>query len=87
MLVLLTDGRATGGVDPLPRARAAAAQLANDAVTSIVVDCERGMIRLGLAAELARELRGGYLRLAELTGDSVADVVRAGSGRPATRAA
>ncbi|WP_223885488.1 magnesium chelatase subunit D family protein [Nocardia colli] len=82
MLVLLTDGRATGGVDPLPRARAAAARLANDGVTSIVVDCERGMIRLGLAAELARELRGGYLRLAELTGDSVADVVRAGSGRP-----
>ncbi|MFG1795372.1 magnesium chelatase subunit D family protein [Nocardia sp. NPDC049149] len=81
MLVLLTDGRATGGVDPLPRARAAAALLANDAVTSIVVDCERGMIRLGLAAELARELRGGYLRLSELTGDSVADVVRAGSGR------
>ncbi|MFC9433485.1 magnesium chelatase subunit D family protein [Nocardia sp. NPDC057030] len=82
MLVLLTDGRATGGVDPLPRARAAAARLANEGVTSIVVDCERGMIRLGLAAELARELRGGYLRLAELTGDSVADVVRAGSGRP-----
>ncbi|MFI6045687.1 magnesium chelatase subunit D family protein [Nocardia sp. NPDC051321] len=81
MLVLLTDGRATGGVDPLPRARAAAARLANDRVTSIVVDCERGMIRLGLAAELARELRGGYLRLAELTGDSVADVVRAGAGR------
>ncbi len=82
MLVLLTDGRATGGADPVPRARAAAGLLARDAVTSIVVDCERGMIRLGLAAELARDLRGGYLRLAELTGDSVADVVRAGSGSP-----
>ncbi|MGY2151012.1 magnesium chelatase subunit D family protein [Nocardia gipuzkoensis] len=80
MLVLLTDGRATGGVDPVPRARIAAGLLATDAVTSIVVDCERGMIRLGLAADLARDLRGGYLRLAELTGDSVADVVRASSG-------
>ncbi|WWW23944.1 magnesium chelatase subunit D family protein [Nocardia vulneris] len=87
MLVLLTDGRATGGVDPVPRARTAAALLAQDGVTSIVVDCERGMIRLGLAAELARELRGGYLRLAELTGDSVADIVRAGSGRAGARAA
>ncbi|WP_433580665.1 magnesium chelatase subunit D family protein [Nocardia brasiliensis] len=87
MLVLLTDGRATGGVDPLPRARTAAALLAQDGVTSIVVDCERGMIRLGLAAELARELRGGYLRLAELTGDSVADIVRAGSARAGARAA
>ncbi|MFI6956256.1 VWA domain-containing protein [Nocardia sp. NPDC050408] len=88
MLVLLTDGRATGGVDPVPRSRAAANLLAADAITSIVVDCERGMIRLGLAAELARTLRAGYLQLAELTGDSVAEVVRAGSGRPsATRAA
>ncbi|MEV6321681.1 magnesium chelatase subunit D family protein [Nocardia sp. NPDC051787] len=80
MLVLLTDGRATGGADPVPRARAAASLLAKDSVTSIVVDCERGMIRLGLAADLARDLRGGYLRLAELTGDSVADIVRASSG-------
>ncbi|MEV0292870.1 magnesium chelatase subunit D family protein [Nocardia sp. NPDC050710] len=82
MLVLLTDGRATGGTDPVPRARTAAGLLARDAVTSMVVDCERGMIRLGLAAELARELRAGYVRLAELTGDSVADLVRSGSGRP-----
>ncbi|MBF6191214.1 magnesium chelatase subunit D family protein [Nocardia beijingensis] len=82
MLVLLTDGRATGGADPVPRARAAARSLARDAVTSIVVDCERGIIRLGLAADLARELRGGYLRLAELTGDSVADVVRSSAAGP-----
>ncbi|WP_062992858.1 VWA domain-containing protein [Nocardia anaemiae] len=88
MLVLLTDGRATGGVDPVPRARAAANLLAAEAITSIVVDCERGMIRLGLAADLARTLRAGYLQLAELTGDSVADIVRTGSGRPGvTRAA
>nr|WP_139795543.1 VWA domain-containing protein [Nocardia donostiensis] len=79
MLVLLTDGRATGGADPVPRARAAAALLAREAVTAMVVDCERGMVRLGLAAELAAALRGGYLRLAELTGDAVAEVVRAGS--------
>ncbi|WP_253809579.1 magnesium chelatase subunit D family protein [Nocardia amikacinitolerans] len=80
MLVLLTDGRATGGVDPVPRARAAAALLAKDAVTAMVVDCERGMVRLGLATELAGALRGGYVRLAELTGSAVADIVRAGSG-------
>ncbi|WP_406282095.1 magnesium chelatase subunit D family protein [Nocardia sp. NBC_00881] len=87
MLVLLTDGRATGGIDPVGRGRAAAGLLAKDAVTAIVVDCERGMIRLGLAADLARDLRGGYLRLAELTGDSVADIVRASSGRASVRPA
>nr|WP_067827847.1 magnesium chelatase subunit D family protein [Nocardia inohanensis] len=78
MVVLLTDGRATGGTDPVPRARAAARLLARDSVTSMVVDCERGMIRLGLARDIARELRGGYLQLGELTGESVAGVVRAG---------
>lgn len=76
MLVLLTDGRATGGTDPVIRARAAARLLAAEAVTAMVVDCERGMIRLGLAAELARELRGDCVRLGELTGETVAGVVR-----------
>lgn len=86
MLILLTDGRATGGTDPVPRARVAAGQLARDGVTSVVVDCERGMIRLGLAAELATALRGTVVRLTELTGASVAEVVRA-SAAGGTRAA
>ncbi|BDU07639.1 hypothetical protein FMUBM48_39020 [Nocardia cyriacigeorgica] len=88
MLVLLTDGRATGGTDPVIRARAAARLLAAEAVTAMVVDCERGMIRLGLAAELARELRGECVRLGELTGDAVAGVVRESAwGSGSTRAA
>lgn len=78
MVVLLTDGRATGGVDPIPRARAAARLLARDGVAGVVVDCERGMVRLGLAADFARELRATYLRLGELTGDSVAAAVKSG---------
>ncbi|MEU4811179.1 magnesium chelatase subunit D family protein [Nocardia fluminea] len=85
MLVLLTDGRATGGTDPLPRARTAARLLAAQGHTAMVIDCERGMIRLGLAAELARDLRARYLRLTELTGETVADVVRA-TGLPARAA-
>ncbi len=76
LVVLLTDGRATGGADPVPRARAAARLLARDSVTAMVVDCERGMIRLGLARDLALEMRAGYLQLGELTGDVVAGVVR-----------
>ncbi|MGX1811394.1 magnesium chelatase subunit D family protein [Nocardia sp. NPDC055321] len=79
MLVLLTDGRATGGTDPVPRARTAARLLAARAVTAMVVDCERGMIRLGLARDLAADLRAGYLALGELTGEAVAGIVRAGS--------
>lgn len=77
LVVTLTDGRATGGKDALHRARVAAHLLADASVASIVVDCETGLVRLGLAAELARELRGGYVRLAELSAQQVAGVVRA----------
>jgi magnesium chelatase subunit D len=75
MVVLLTDGRATGGKDPVGRAKAAAALLAGEAA-GVVVDCERGIVRLGLAAELARAFGGPCLRLDELTADSVAGVAR-----------
>ncbi len=77
LVVTLTDGRATGGKDALHRARVAAGLLADSAVATVVVDCETGMVRLGLAAELARHLRGGYVRLGELSAQHVAGVVRA----------
>lgn len=77
LVVALTDGRATGAKDALARARRAAGMLADTNVASIVVDCETGMVRLGLAADLARDLRGGYVRLAELSAQQVAGVVRA----------
>ncbi|MGF7123470.1 magnesium chelatase subunit D family protein [Rhodococcus sp. TAF43] len=77
LVVSLTDGRATGGPDAVSRAKRAAAMLADTGAASIVVDCETGMVRLGLAAELARDLRGGYVRLAELSAQQVAGVVRA----------
>lgn len=77
LVVLLTDGRATAGADPVHRARHAAGLLAREGIASVTVDCEQGMVRLGLAAELARYLNGGYVRLAELSADAVTGVVRA----------
>ncbi len=75
LLVVLTDGRAThGGMDA---ALAAAALLRRDGVASIVVDCESGPVRLGLPDRLAVALGGGCVRLAELSADAVAGVVRA----------
>jgi magnesium chelatase subunit D len=75
LLVVLTDGRAThGGMDA---ALAAAGLLRRDGVASIVVDCESGPVRLGLAGRLAVALDGGCVRLAELSADAVAGVVRA----------
>ncbi|TSD93553.1 VWA domain-containing protein [Skermania sp. ID1734] len=77
LVVALTDGRATGSQDAVHRAKVAAGLLARMDVGSVVVDCERGMVRLGLAVDLARALGGEYLRLAELSADSVAGAVRA----------
>lgn len=77
MLVVLSDGRATGsgGRDT---ARAAADAIRRRAVAgSIVVDCESGRVRLGLAKELADHLGAPCLRIADLNADSVAGVVRA----------
>ncbi|MEO6089450.1 MAG: putative cobaltochelatase [Umezawaea sp.] len=80
LLVLLTDGRATStgaGGDPMRDALRAAGLLAGDGTASVVVDCEHGPIRLGLAAKVAVALDGACLRLEELSADQVAGVVRA----------
>jgi len=75
LLVVLTDGRAThGGMDTALRA---AGLLRRDGVASIVVDCESGPVRLGLAGQLAIALGGNCVRLEELSADAVAGVVRA----------
>jgi magnesium chelatase subunit D len=85
LLVVVTDGRATsrpGGPDPVMAAHQAAGLLAAAQVTSVVVDCESGTIRLGLAAGLARALDGALLRLDELAAGPLADSVRELSGLP-----
>ncbi|MCX6491993.1 MAG: VWA domain-containing protein [Rhodococcus sp.] len=77
LVVALTDGRATGGTDPVGRARIAARRIAADKIASVVVDCESGMVRLGLAADFAGCLGGGYVALADLSAEQVTAVVRA----------
>ncbi|OZD09440.1 magnesium chelatase [Rhodococcus sp. 06-235-1A] len=77
LVVALTDGRATGGTDPVGRARIAARRIASDKIASVVVDCESGMVRLGLAADFATCLGGGYVALADLSAEQVTAVVRA----------
>ncbi|MBY4205258.1 magnesium chelatase subunit D family protein [Rhodococcus fascians] len=77
LVVALTDGRATGGTDPVGRARIAAGRIAADKIASVVVDCESGMVRLGLAADFAGCLGGGYVALADLSAEQVTAVVRA----------
>ncbi|GAA2807723.1 putative cobaltochelatase [Streptomyces showdoensis] len=77
LLVVVTDGRATGGgPDPLALAARAARLHAADGTASVVVDCETGPVRLGLAGNLARELGGTAVTLDELRADAIAGLVR-----------
>ncbi|AJF64535.1 putative cobaltochelatase [Streptomyces vietnamensis] len=88
LLVVVTDGRATGGgADPVALAARAARLHAADGTASVVVDCETGPVRLGLAGNLARELGGTAVTLDELRADSIAGLVRDVQADNATRRA
>lgn len=78
ILVVLSDGRATGE-SGLAGAQQAASRIATRGVAaSLVIDCEAGSrVRLGLAGELAQHLGGVCVSLAELNGESVAGIIEA----------
>ena len=63
LLVLVTDGRATSGT--VEESYRAAGLLAG--ITSVVVDCEGGHVRLGLAGALAGRMGAETVRLDDLT--------------------
>ncbi|MFW6774357.1 putative cobaltochelatase [Nocardioides sp. CPCC 205120] len=77
LLVLVTDGRATAGTDPVERSQQVAAWLAEQGVETVVVDCESGPFRLGLARKLAEHLQATYLPVAEVSAEVLAGAARA----------
>ncbi|CAL9581259.1 putative cobaltochelatase [Streptomyces sp. enrichment culture] len=76
LVVVVTDGRATGGPEPVALAARAARLFAAEGIASVVVDCESGPVRLGLAGRLAGELGGTAVTLDELRADSIAGLVK-----------
>ncbi|MCX4879884.1 MULTISPECIES: putative cobaltochelatase [unclassified Streptomyces] len=84
LVVVVTDGRATGGPEPVALAGRAARLFAAEGVASVVVDCESGPVRLGLAGQLAGELGGAAVTLDELRADSIAGLVRDVQGTQGT---
>jgi magnesium chelatase subunit D len=76
LVVVLTDGRATAGPDPMGRSRTAAARLVAEGAAAVVVDCETSYVRLGLAGQLARQLRAPLVRLEQLHADYLTRAVR-----------
>ncbi|MEU7301171.1 putative cobaltochelatase [Streptomyces sp. NPDC007206] len=83
LVVVVTDGRATGGPEPVALAGRAARLFAAGSVASVVVDCESGPVRLGLAGQLAGELGGTAVTLDELRADSIAGLVKGMQSRRA----
>ncbi|MDN4172608.1 VWA domain-containing protein [Nocardioides sp. SOB77] len=75
LLVLVTDGRATSGADAVERSRLVAGHLAAQHVPSVVVDCEQGPMRMGLAQVLAGHLRAEHVPMAEVSADGLVDLV------------
>ncbi|QGF23538.1 putative cobaltochelatase [Raineyella fluvialis] len=69
LLVVVTDGRATAGAEALPRATRVAGHLAS--YDAVVVDCETGRFRLGLAAGLAATMGADLVGLGEIGRDEV----------------
>jgi magnesium chelatase subunit D len=65
LLVVVTDGRATSGADPMTVAPA----LAGTSV--VVVDCESGPVRLGLAKRLANALDADHIPLDALDAGTI----------------
>jgi magnesium chelatase subunit D len=76
LVVVLTDGRANAGLDPLGRSRTAAARLLAEGAAAVVVDCETSYVRLGLAEQLARQLGAPVVRLEQLHADYLTRAVR-----------
>ncbi len=80
LLVLVTDGRATSGPDAVARSRQAAEQLRKTGISSVVVDCEAGRFRIGLAAALSDHLGAQYVPVGEVAVDSLVDALRQAQG-------
>ncbi|MFE3559825.1 putative cobaltochelatase [Streptomyces sp. NPDC059193] len=80
LLVVVTDGRATSagavGGDPRELSGRSARLLRAAGVASVVVDCESGPVRLGLAGVLAGDLGGPAVTLDGLRADSLAGLVK-----------
>ena len=94
LVLIVTDGRATQAShskDPLADTRRAAAHLLQAVAalggTAVVVDCEAGPVRLGLAARLAADLGADHMPLTDLAADALTAAVHGNRPRSDRKAA
>ena len=79
VLVLVTDGRTNTkeGDAGVQRALRAAEEIAETAALTLVLDTERSVPRVGIAAELARRMAAQYYTLERLSAEGILAIVRA----------
>ena len=85
LLVLVTDGRATAGPDALARAQRVADQWHRTGVQALVVDCESGRMRLGLAGDLASRMGATYVPLEQVAAGELVTAVASARATTPTR--
>lgn len=76
LLVVVTDGRATGGTDAVARSQQVAEHLARLGIASVVIDGETGPLRLGLARRLAELIGADHVPVAEVSAEALTSTVR-----------
>lgn len=75
LLVLISDGRANVGEHAVAQAQGVARRIKGRGWSSVVIDCESGYPRLGLAQTIGDALGGQTLRLADLSAESISKTV------------
>jgi magnesium chelatase subunit D len=79
LLVVLTDGRATGRPGAVNDAMTAATAVRRQGIASMVLDCETGPVRLGLAERLAEAMGARYLEADALDPALLTESIRSAS--------
>ena len=79
LVAVLTDGRATGA-GGLDAALEAAAEFARSTVDGLVLDCEHGEKRLGLAGRIAETMGARHIAVSDLEPAAIAQTVRSIAG-------
>ncbi|MBW3574542.1 MAG: ATP-binding protein [Actinobacteria bacterium] len=76
LLVVLTDGRANGAPGELDRALEVASTVRRAGVRALVLDCETGGSRLGLAAGLAEAMGARCVHVSDLDAEALTHTIR-----------
>nr|WP_279672474.1 VWA domain-containing protein [Flexivirga meconopsidis] len=81
LVVLVTDGRATATSDALDRANVIADHWAETGWETLVLDCESGRMRLGLAARLAARMHARHVPMGDVAAQTLVDHVAESTSR------